>query len=87
MPNIKSAMKRVKVIEKKTAANKVKKSELRTAIKRTKAAVAASADNAADLVKDTQARLDKASAKGYLHKNNVARKMSKLAKSIKQAAK
>ena len=40
MPNFKSAIKRVKVTEKKTAANKMKKSEMRTAIKKTKASIA-----------------------------------------------
>ncbi len=87
MPNIKSAIKRVKVAAKKTAANKIKKSEIRTAVKKTKAAVASSVEGAADMIKDTQATLDKAAAKGYMHKNNVARKKSRLAKAIKTLTK
>jgi small subunit ribosomal protein S20 len=82
MPNIKSAMKRVSVTEKKTAANKIKKSEIRTSLKKTRSAVASSAVNAGELVLETQSKLDKAAAKGYLHKNNVARKQSKLAKAV-----
>jgi len=74
MPNIKSAIKRVKVNAKKTAANKIKKSEIRTAVKKTKAAVASSAEGAANMIQSTQATLDKAAAKGYLHKNTAARK-------------
>lgn len=87
MPNIKSAIKRVKVAAKKTAANKIKKSEIRTAVKKTKAAVASSVEGAADMIKATQSVLDKAAAKGYLHKNNVARKQSKLAKAINNLTK
>ena len=87
MPNIKSAIKRVKVAAKKTAANKIKKSEIRTAVKKTKAAVASSVEGAADMVKSTQATLDKAVAKGYLHKNTVARKKSRLAKAVNELAK
>lgn len=87
MPNIKSAIKRVKVIAKKTAANKIKKSEIRTAVKKTKAAVASSVEGAAELVKDTQAVIDKAAAKGYMHKNTAARKKSKLAKAINSLTK
>ncbi len=87
MPNIKSAIKRVKVIAKKTAANKIKKSEIRTAVKKTKAAVVSSVEGAAGLVKDTQAVLDKAAAKGFMHKNTVARKKSKLAKALNSLTK
>ena len=87
MPNIKSAIKRVKVIAKKTAANKIKKSEIRTAVKKTKAAVASSVEGAAALVQDTQAVLDKAAAKGYMPKNTAARKKSTLAKALNSLAK
>lgn len=87
MPNIKSAMKRVKVIEKKTAVNKIKRSEIRTSLKKTRSAVASSVENAGALVLATQSKLDKAAAKGYLHKNNVARKQSKLAKALNAASK
>ncbi len=85
MPNIKSAIKRVSVTEKKTAVNKIQKSEIRTSLKKTRSAVASSAENAGDMVREAQSMLDKAAAKGYLHKNNVARKMSKLAKAAKKA--
>jgi small subunit ribosomal protein S20 len=85
MPNIKSAIKRVTVTAKKTAANKIKKSEIRTAVKKTKAALASSVEGAADMVKETQSTLDKAAAKGYLHKNNVARKKARLAKVLNKA--
>jgi small subunit ribosomal protein S20 len=82
MPNIKSAIKRVNVTEKKTAVNKIKKSEIRTSLKKARTAVANSTEGAAALARDTQSILDQAAAKGYLHKNNVARKQSKLAKAM-----
>jgi len=85
MPNIKSAIKRVSVTEKKTAVNKIKRSEIRTSLKKTRSAVASSVENAGDMVREAQSNLDKAAAKGYLHKNNVARKMSKLAKAANKA--
>ncbi len=59
MPNIKSAIKRTKVTAKKTAANRSKKSEIRTAVKKTRAAVASSPEGAADLYRSTQATLIK----------------------------
>ena len=83
MPNIKSAIKRVKVTEKKTAANKMKKSEIRTVVKKAKASIATV--DSADAIKDAQITLDKAAAKGYIHKNTAARKKSRLAKADKNA--
>jgi small subunit ribosomal protein S20 len=83
MPNIKSAIKRVKVTEKKTAANKMKKSEIRTVVKKAKASIATK--DSADAIKDAQITLDKAAAKGYIHKNTAARKKSRLAKAEKNA--
>lgn len=87
MPNIKSAIKRVKVSEKKTAANKMKKSEIRTVIKKAKASVAESSTETVALVKTAQIALDKAASSGYIHKNAAARKKSRLAKAASAAAK
>lgn len=82
MPNIKSAMKRVSVTEKKTAANKMKKSEIRTVVKKTNASIAAG-ENVEESLKTVQKTLDKAAAKGYISKNAAARKKSRLAKAAK----
>ena len=82
MPNIKSAIKRTKVSARKAAANKMQKSKIRTLLKKTGSAVATSAENAGDLVREAQTVLDKAAAKGYLHKKNVAHKKSRLAKGL-----
>lgn len=79
MPNIKSAKKRVKVIETKALQNKMIKSELKTVLKK---ADTACAENAADkeaVVKVAVKKIDQAAAKGIMHKNCASRKKSQLA--------
>ena len=80
MPNIKSAKKRVKVIAAKTLQNKMRVSAMRTQIK--KAAVAIDTDNAdkSALMRAAFKSIDRAAAKGILHKNTAARKKSALAR-------
>lgn len=87
MPNIKSAKKRVKVIEKKTAINTARKTALKTAIKKFDAAVAA-ADKATatTLFNDAVKKLDQGVAHGILHKNKAARKKSQLAVKLAKLA-
>jgi small subunit ribosomal protein S20 len=82
MPNIKSAIKRVLVNEKKAVANKSKKSELRTIVKKAKSSLEAPTAETAKVVKVAQVNLDKAATKGYIHKNNAAHKKSQLAKAV-----
>jgi small subunit ribosomal protein S20 len=80
MPNIKSAIKRVKVNEKANAANTQAKSAMRTTVKKAENAVAANAENAQELLQAAYKSLDKAASKGLIHKNAAARKKSRLAK-------
>lgn len=80
MPNIKSAKKRVLVIEKKTAENKANNSALKTAIKKANAAIDGNAADKDAAVRAAQKKIDQATAKGLLHKNTAARKKSALAK-------
>ena len=80
MPNIKSAIKRVKVAEKANAANSQAKSAVRTEVKKAEQAIAAGAENAKELVVAASKALDKAASKGLIHKNAAARKKSRLAK-------
>ena len=82
MPNIKSAKKRVKVIDTKTARNKATKSALRTAIKKAYIAVDTNADNKTEAVRLAIKKIDQATAKGILHKNTAARKVSRLTKAV-----
>lgn len=78
MPNIKSAKKRVLVNATKQARNKSRNSALKTALKKANAAIETGADNKEELVTVAIKKLDQASAKGLLHKNNAARKKSAL---------
>ncbi|MFQ8758868.1 MAG: 30S ribosomal protein S20 [Intestinimonas sp.] len=69
LPNIKSAKKRVLVNETKAARNKAAKSALKTQIKKFDAVVAEGNRSEADSVyKTTVKAIDKAAAKGLLHK-------------------
>ena len=87
MPNIKSAKKRVKVIDKKTALNAARKTALKTAIKKFEAAVeAADKDEATVLFKNTVKKIDQSVAHGLLHKNKAARKKSQLAVKLAKLA-
>ena len=82
MPNIKSAKKRVKVNETKAVANKARKSNLKTILKKADAAVETGAADKAEAIKVAIKRVDQACAKGLMHKNKAARKKSQLAKKL-----
>ena len=83
MPNIKSAKKRVLVIEKKTSENKMIKSSVKTAIKKFNAAVEGrDAELAKQLFPTTVSIIDSAASKGVIHKNNAANKKSAIAKKL-----
>ncbi|MBD2844479.1 30S ribosomal protein S20 [Paenibacillus sp. IB182496] len=83
MPNIKSAIKRVKTGEKRRALNASQKSALRTAVKAADQATAGTDVEAAKAAYAVASKkLDKAVTKGLLHKNAAARKKSRLAKKI-----
>lgn len=87
MPNIKSAIKRVKVSEVKTLKNTIRKSALKTAVKKCKEAIAKNESSAADTLKNAAQALDKAAAKNLIHKNTAARKKSRLTKALNVAKK
>ncbi|MBQ1210560.1 MAG: 30S ribosomal protein S20 [Clostridia bacterium] len=80
MPNIKSAKKRVKVIEAKTAQRKAAKSALKTELKKANTAIETGAENKDEAVRLAVKKIDQSVAKGILHKNTAARKKSALAK-------
>ena len=82
MPNIKSAVKRVKVAKSKTLKNSIRKSALKTAIKKCGEMIASKDDSAAKALSATVKVIDKAAAKKVLHKNTAARRKSKLAKAL-----
>lgn len=85
MPNIKSAKKRVLVSQTKAMQNKAAKSALKTDIKKFEAAVAEGNRSEADVAYKVAVKaVDKAAAKGLLHKNNAAHKKSALTLKLNQ---
>ena len=87
MANIKSAKKRINVIEKKTLRNKMIRSKVKTVIKKVEAAVAANDKAAAEAaLKDATSAIASAGSKGIFHKNNAARKVSRLTKLVNAMA-
>ena len=79
MPNIKSAKKRVLLSEVRNARNKAERSALKTTLKKFDAAVAeGNRTEAEGAYKVAVKSVDKAAAKGILHKNNAAHKKSAL---------
>ena len=85
MPNIKSAIKRVSVIEKKTLQNNMIKSAYKTAVKTFEAAV--EAGDKKDAEANFQAavkKIDQACSKNVIKKNTASRKKSNLAKKLNE---
>ena len=83
MPNIKSAIKRVSVIETKTLKNNMIKSEYKTAVKKFQTAVAeGDKEKAGELLKVATKKIDGACSKGIIKKNTASRKKSNLAKKL-----
>ena len=83
MANIKSAKKRILVAETRAARNKAIRSGVKTAIKKVYAAVESGDKEAAkaELTAATKT-IEMAASKGVYHKNNAARKVSRLSKAV-----
>lgn len=87
MANIKSAKKRIDVTAVRTARNKAIKSKVKTAMKKVEAAIAANDKAAAtEALKIATVEISKAASKGVYHKNNAARKISRLATAVNKLA-
>lgn len=87
MANIKSAKKRILVINKKTMRNKMIKSAVKTSVKKVGAAVQSNNKELASAALISAVRtLDKACSKGVFHKNTVSRKKSRLYKMVNKMA-
>ena len=86
MANIKSALKRIKVAEFKTRRNKIIISSLKTSIRKFEDSVkGGNLEEAQNLYRKAVSMIDKAAAKGSLHKNTAARKKSRLSNKLKAA--
>ncbi|MDN7240422.1 30S ribosomal protein S20 [Planococcus sp. N028] len=80
MPNIKSAIKRVRTNETKNAQNAHVRSTMRSSVRKADTAVLNNAENANDTLKAAIKQVEKAASKGLIHKNTAARKKSRLMK-------
>ncbi len=86
MPNIKSAIKRTKIIEKKTLQNNMVKSSYKTAVKKFETAIeSGNVAEAETLFVEATKKIDQACTKGVIVKNTAARKKSSLAKKLNAA--
>ena len=82
VPNIQSAKKRVKVSETKNLRNRMVKSGVKTSIRKLNAAMPEGADAAATQYVATTSAIDKAVAKGIIHKNCAAHQKSEFTKAL-----
>ena len=83
MANIKSQLKRILTNKKSQDRNKAVKSEVKTAIRATRTAIAAGDKAAATAALVTASKkLDKAASKGVIHQNQAANKKSAIAKQV-----
>lgn len=86
MANIKSAKKRILVTSKKTAVNRMRKSQVKTAIRRFEEAIASGNKELANSTfQYAQKKIMQLAAKGTVHKNAASRKVSRLAAKLNEA--
>jgi small subunit ribosomal protein S20 len=84
MPSHKSAEKRVRVTAKRTAANKARRSQIRSAIRTVEEALAAGDKKAAtEALKAAEPQIMRGVSKGVVHKNTGSRKVSRLTARLK----
>ena len=87
MANTASARKRIRQTKTRTARNVARKSRMRTFVKKVEAAIASGDKTvAADALRVAQPEMQRASGKGVIHANTVARKLSRLSARIKALA-
>lgn len=83
MKKNKSAIKRTAQAEKRRVRNSHVKSTMKTKVKRTIIAIdSKDRENVETLFRDAVSSIDKASSKGVIHRNNAARKVSRLSKKL-----
>jgi small subunit ribosomal protein S20 len=80
LANLKSAIKRIRSNEKKRVRNRIIRSRARSAVSKAKEQIHEKGDKAAILLAIRE--LDKAAAKGVIHKNNAARRKSRLLREL-----
>ena len=83
--NIASQKKRNRQNEKRRVRNVAVRSELKTRVKKARAAISGVEEDMTEVVTRAQKRLDKAATQGVLHKNAAARRTSRLMKAANRA--
>jgi small subunit ribosomal protein S20 len=87
LANIKSQIKRNRQNEKRRLRNRVGRGSARTAVSQARAAIEDGAPESKEAVLKALSTLDKAANKGVIHKNNAARRKSRLMKQLASTAK
>lgn len=86
MANHRSSLKRMRSSEKRRQSNRVIRGRTRTAVKKTRIVIADQSWEDAELaLKAAVSALDSAAQKGIIHKNNAARRKSRLVQHYNQA--
>lgn len=84
MANTPSAKKAVRKIERRTAVNKARRSNMRSFLRKVEEAIAAGDKTAADAaLKAAQPVIQSAAGKGIVHRNLASRKVARLSSRIK----
>lgn len=84
MANTSSAKKATRKIERRTAVNRIRRSRVRSFVRRVEEALAAGDKTAAEAaLKSAQPELMRAANKGVVHRNTASRKVSRLTKRVK----
>lgn len=87
MANTSSAKKAVRKIERRTAVNRSRRSQMRTFIRKVEEAISSGDQAAADAALKAAAPLVmRAAQKGIVHKNTASRKVSRLSKRVRALA-
>jgi small subunit ribosomal protein S20 len=86
LANLKSAIKRARQNEKRRAANRIYLSSARTGVKKARRLIEAGDLEQAELqVASAFSALDQAAQKGVIHRNNAARRKSRLVRLLRKA--
>ena len=87
MPNVKSAVKRMRQNERRKNNNRRRRSEMRTEIKRFRQLVSdKKVDDARAVLKEVYAVIDRTAQHGVIHSNTAARYKSRLARHLNESA-
>jgi small subunit ribosomal protein S20 len=87
LPNLKSAIKRMRQNPKRHARNRYFTSRARTLVKRAKVELEGATTDARQATLEAISALDKAAEKGILHKNNASRRKARLMRRLAQMEK